>query len=137
MVRSSRSNRMRGAFKVIAILAVLALLAAGVTFFVLDKPGSDGARHKWGKAEAEMGEIQKALNSHWLEAKEYPDSLDTLTKEYFKNGVPKNPYTKEHYDFVSKGDRFFLVCYGRDEKPGGAEPPDADIVYSEQGRLTR
>jgi hypothetical protein len=130
-----RFIHMRRVFVAFAILIALSLVAVGVRVFAFDN--RQGQPSKWARAEVELGEIQKALNSHWLETKQYPDSLDMLTKKYFKNGVPKNPFTKEQYDYVTTGDRFFLVCYGRDEKAGGAAAPDADIVYSEQGCLTR
>ena len=115
----------------------LATIAFGVLafLFMTDKPGSD-PMHKWWKVETEMGEIQKALNQYSLDHNQrYPDSLDALKENYFKSGVPKDPYSKRPYEYVTNGDRFVLICYGHDGLPGGEEARDGDIVYSEAGRL--
>lgn len=112
------------------------ILLCTCAVFVLDKPGSNGGLHRWEGAKVGMGEIQKALITHWLDKGRYPESLDELVEESFPNGVPKNPYTKEPYDYFTTGERFVLICYGRDDQPGGEAPPDRDIVFIESGCLS-
>jgi hypothetical protein len=122
---------MRRNLKIVTILAAIALLGTGLTwFFFFSQPNG---HTRWSTAWYEMGEIRKALIERRLNDNRYPESLDALKDEHFPNGIPKNPYTGEHYDYVTNGTRFFLVCYGKDDAPGGDEQPNADIVYSEQG----
>ena len=115
---------------------VLGVIALGVLafLFVLDKPG--GPMHRWQKAETEMGEIQKALNLYSLEHNFYPATLEALKPKYFRNGVPLNPFSKEPYDYMTNGERFFLICYGHDNTRGGIEDRDSDIIFDEHGRLS-
>ncbi|MCA8914777.1 MAG: type II secretion system protein GspG [Planctomycetes bacterium] len=115
-------------------LTIIAL-GALVLLFVIDKPDSDSLS-RWRKAHTEMGEIQKALNQYSLDHNDrYPESLDALQEEYLKSGVPKNPFSKQPYGYLTNGERFVLICYGHDGLPGGEEDMDSDIVYTEAGYL--
>jgi hypothetical protein len=135
VARTTRSIGMKRALKIVTILGWVSLLGGGLAWFFLF--GKTSGHTRWSTAWYEMGEIRKALIERRLYDNRYPESLDALKDGHFPNGVPKNPFTRKPYDYVTNGDRFFLVCYGHDNKAGGAEPPDTDIVYSELGRLSR
>lgn len=116
---------------------VLAVLALGfLTFvFVLDKPGSDGLE-RWRRTHTEMGEIRKALILYAIEHEHFPESLELLREDFFPNGVPEGRFTKRPYIYATGEQGFVLISYGHNEAPGGPEPNDRDIVYTEHGCLT-
>jgi len=97
-----------------------------VFVLVLDKP--DHA--KWTKAQTELSEIQKALNEYALDHHgKYPDRLQLLELQFFKHGVPKDPFTKDNYIYERTDTGFVLICLGKDQAEGGAGIPDRDIVF--------
>lgn len=83
-----------------------------------------------------MHQIQQALLRYKLKHHSFPASLDHLTADYFPNGVPKDEYTKESFLYITDGRSFSLISYGKDEAPGGENPPERDVVYTEAGCLT-
>ncbi|MCA8918104.1 MAG: prepilin-type N-terminal cleavage/methylation domain-containing protein [Planctomycetes bacterium] len=132
--RIDRRNDRRGftLVELMVVIVILGIIGTMAFVFVLDKPD----KAKWTKAQTEMGEIQKALNTYALEHdSEYPDSLEVLTETYFKSGLPKDPFTKDDYIYEVLDDGFTLTCLGKDQAEGGAEVPDKDIVYTESGLM--
>lgn len=131
---TQRTNR-RGftLVELMVVIVILGIIGTMAFVFVLDKPD----KAKWTKAQTEMGEIQKALTQYALEHdSEYPDTLDVLKESYFQNGLPKDPFTKDDFDYETVDGGFRLVCLGKDQADGGAEVPDKDIVYTEFGLET-
>ena len=130
--RIDRRNDRRGftLVELMVVIVILGIIGTMAFVFVLDKPD----KAKWTKAQTEMGEIQKALNTYALEHdSEYPDSLEVLTETYFKSGLPKDPFTKDDYIYERTPTGFRLMSLGMDKAPGGGEIPDRDIVYEENG----
>ncbi len=81
-----------------------------------------------------MIEIGKVLNVYYKENKKYPRSLEALENvNYYPNGVPADPFTKQPFTYKTDGQKFTLTCLGRDEAVGGEEPPDKDIVVTRLG----
>jgi hypothetical protein len=100
-----------------------------VYVFIQDKP----EEAKWSKAQTEMIEIAKAVNMYALGHNgKWPSSLTKLTTA-FPNGVPKDPFTKEPYVYSVNGDDFTIKSMGVDNKVGGKESPDKDIVVTRAG----
>ncbi|MCA8913313.1 MAG: type II secretion system protein GspG [Planctomycetes bacterium] len=128
---TQRNNR-RGftLVELMVVIVILGIIGTMAFVFVLDKPD----KAKWTKAQTEMGEIQKALNTYALEHdNEYPDSLEVLTENAFKGGLPKDPFTKDDYQYEKGDGGFTLTCLGKDGAEGGAEVPDKDIIFTESG----
>ncbi len=125
----------------IAGLLVIAVMVLGVlgTFgfvLLLDKP--DVAR--WHKAEAQLREIEKALDIYYLTGDAgYPQGLSELEPRFFPNGVPVNPYTRRPYDYERFGfgpdSGYRLTFLGKDGVVGGVGPPDEDIVIQTHANL--
>lgn len=117
-----------------AVLLGMAILfsSCGTVAFVFffDKP--DIAR--WDTAQTSMNEITKALNDYSLQHKgAYPPDLSLLSPMYFRNGTPRDPFTKEDFKYELTPTGFRLTCLGKDQRPGGAEKPDRDIAFDESG----
>ena len=116
-------------FAGLTIVVVLVLLGL---LFVFDKPITT----RWDRVYHDMHQIQQALLQYKLKHAAFPEGLDKLSPEYFPNGVPRDAYTKEAYLYTTDGRSFSLISYGKDVAPGGEQPPDRDIVYTEAGCLT-
>ncbi|MCB9931910.1 MAG: prepilin-type N-terminal cleavage/methylation domain-containing protein [Planctomycetes bacterium] len=133
---SQRKNR-RGftLVELMVVIVILGIIGTMAFVFVLDKPD----KAKWTKAQTEMGEIQKALNTYALENDStYPESLSEIEGEGkpFPNGTPKDPFSKDDYIYEVTDSGFTLTCLGKDLAEGGAEVPDKDIVFTEAGQMT-
>lgn len=83
------------------------------------------------KAQTEMAEIRKALDTYRLDNGDYPDSLEAIADQ-FNGKVPVDPFTKQPYAYERSGKEkkqyIQLTCLGRDGKEGGRWMPDKDIV---------
>lgn len=129
----ARRNKNRGftLVELMVVIVILGIIGTMAFVFVLDKPD----KAKWTKAQTEMMEIQKALNTYALEHDgELPDSLEPLREGAFKGSMPKDPFSKEDFVYEKRGSNSFtLTCLGKDRQEGGAEIPDKDIVVTEAG----
>lgn len=120
--------------ELMVVIVILGIIGTMAFVFVLDKPD----KAKWTKAQTEMGEIVKAVNTYQLEHDgEFPEDLSALEGEgnAFPNGTPKDPFSKEPYIYDVLDNDFELICLGKDLADGGAEIPDKDIRFSSSGLI--
>jgi len=134
MQRHRISRRGFTLVELMVVIVIVGIIATMAFVFVMDKPD----KAKWTKAQTEMMEIQKALNTYSLEHEgELPDSLEPLRQSAFRAGLPKDPWTREDFLYEKTGSgSFTLTCLGKDRQPGGTEVPDKDIVVTEAGLMT-
>ncbi len=117
----------------VTLLVALVLASLGAVLFLacslLYKPNEA----KWSRARTDMIEIGKAVNTYAIEHRgKLPPNLAVLIKA-FPDGVPEDPFTELPYTYVVHGDDFALTCLGSDNKIGGKEMPDKDIVVTKAG----
>ncbi|MBK8205678.1 MAG: hypothetical protein IPK87_02670 [Planctomycetes bacterium] len=119
----------------IVTLLIGLVVAATVFVFFFDRTGSKD--HDWQGTKVTLSQIQTALIMYKLnDAGEYPASLSELhSAKYFPSGVPTCPYTKANFLYKRTPDGFTLTCLGKDRWPGGAEPPEKDIIFNESGEV--
>lgn len=118
----------------LAVAGSLTLCATGLLLLVLLDSGCTSGN--WDKAHWTMSEVQKCLNMYRLEHGQYPASLDALhTREYFPNGVPRDPFTKTDFEYKRTDTGFLLICWGKDQARGGEDIPERDIIFDEVGVL--
>ncbi|MCC6574789.1 MAG: prepilin-type N-terminal cleavage/methylation domain-containing protein [Planctomycetes bacterium] len=129
MHKRTRHNRGFTLIELMVVIVILGIIGTMAFVFVLRNP--DEAR--WTKAQTEMAEIVKALNTYHLKnGGTYPQSLDDVG-EQFNGKVPMNPFNKQPYTFEVSNNGFTLTCLGKDDAPGGEKIPDKDIVFTERG----
>jgi general secretion pathway protein G len=125
-------NKRRGftLVELMVVIVILGIIGTMAFVFVLDKPD----KAKWSKAQTEMAEIVKALNDYALEHDgEYPDGLEVVAGKFAGEEVPKDPFSRDDYQYELSETGFFLVCLGKDLAEGGEEIPNKDITYTEKG----
>ena len=107
--------------ELLVVLAILAMLAGLVGPKVMDQFG----KGKHDAAIAQIGSLKGALDLYRLDAGNYPQSLEALTKG--ANGsrpvldkLPKDPWGNPYqYRFPGEHGDFDIVSYGSDNSPGG------------------
>jgi len=114
--------------ELMVVIVILGIIGTVAFVFVMDKPD----KAKWTKAQTEMGEIVKALNTYKLDKGEYPDAVDAIADQ-FNGKVPSDPFSRQPYSYERTTSGFTLTCLGKDQAEGGAEVPDKDIRYTERG----
>ena len=119
---------------VVVVLAVI--LGLGIGYFIQRKVVRDYHDHtNWVQARAQMDLIHQALMQYWLDHdRVYPSALNELENPgYFGSGLPKDPFTKNDYQYELTETGFRLTCLGKDQAPGGDDEPDRDIIFDETG----
>jgi len=129
-VRKPLFLRVLATLVICLIAAAMAPFALGpvVFVFLMDKP--DHA--KWQKARQEMVQIHQALTDYRLSNDDYPDALDAVGDK-FASGVPNDPFTKQPYQYRKTAAGFELKSLGKDQAEGGAEVPEKDIIFNQEG----
>ncbi|MCC6148853.1 MAG: type II secretion system protein GspG [Planctomycetes bacterium] len=127
-----RHNLKRGftLVELMVVIVILGIIGTVAFVFVMDKPD----KAKWTKAQTEMGEIVKALNTYNLDRGDYPDAIDAIADQ-FNGKVPSDPFSKQPYAYERTATGFVLTCLGKDQAEGGAEVPDKDIRFTERGMV--
>lgn len=84
-----RHNLKRGftLVELMVVIVILGIIGTVAFVFVMDKPD----KAKWTKAQTEMGEVVKALNTYNLDRGDYPDSIDAIADQ-FNGKVPTTPF---------------------------------------------
>ena len=110
------------------LVVAMGVFGPVVFVFLMDKP--DHA--KWEKARQEMVQIHQALHDYRLSNGDYPPALKAVGDK-FASGVPNDPFTKQPYDYRKTAAGFELISLGKDQAEGGAEKPEKDIVFNQEG----
>ena len=130
----TRANEKRGAFTLIEILVVIAILGLLGSFAVL-KYMSYLKKAAVKTAEMKLREVGKALEIYYAQNMKYPETLDELVnpEEEGKEGVLKpsallDPWKNEIQYTLHEGEDppFTLISLG----PDGQEGTDDDIDYA-------
>lgn len=117
------------------VVGTVGLLVLGLSLLYLFSPHYVSPSY-WETAHVTMGEVVKGLNQYKTETGVYPATLDELRrKSTFINGVPKDPFSKDNFLYERTAGGFTLICLGKDQAPGGAEPPEKDIIFNESGEV--
>lgn len=130
---SGRRQFLRGVLSLLG--GLIGLLALVLTLLYVFTPRYTTPSH-WESAKVTMGEIGRALEMYKAETGAFPATLDELHNDrYFVNGVPKDPFCKDDFLYERTASGFTLTCLGKDQWPGGAEPPEKDIIFNESGEV--
>ena len=130
---TQRKNR-RGftLVELMVVIVILGIIGTMAFVFVLDKP--DDAR--WEAAKSDMSQIHSAISQYNLaNGGDYPESLEDLREDYFPNGLPKDPFSKDDFIYETFDGGYTLTCLGKDQAEGGTEKPEKDIVFNEAGEV--
>ena len=120
-INMKRSNAGFTLLELLVVLAILAMLAGLVAPKVMQQFG----KGKHDAAVAQIGNLKSALELYKLDAMNYPQSLDTLTKGVNGNKsvldkLPKDPWGNNYqYRFPGEHGDYDIVSYGSDGQPGG------------------
>jgi general secretion pathway protein G len=116
--------------ELMVVIVILGIIGTMAFVFLLDEPD----RARWERARTEMGQIQNALNRYHLDHGEYPETLEAVA-DRFNNRVPRDPFTREPYEYRRTERGFELRSLGADGVEGGEEIPDRDIIFNERGQI--
>lgn len=129
-----RTNRRSAGFTLIEILVVMAIIAM-LAVMVAPNLFRQQAGAQRDAAMAQISALETALDAHFIDVGEYPDSLNGLVENetdsaswngpYLRRDVPMDPWGNE-YVYESRGREFTLISYGPDGEQGGTDD-DADI----------
>ncbi|MGA1839750.1 MAG: type II secretion system major pseudopilin GspG [bacterium] len=129
--------------ELLVVMIIISMLAALVGPRVFNKLG----RAKRQAAEAQISQLEAALDIYRLDTGHYPENLEALVDRppgedlwdgpYLKKDkIPKDPW-KNDYVLVKSGDEVHVKSYGADGQDGG-EGENADIPSDsefEDGRV--
>lgn len=129
-----RIRRHAHGFTLIEILVVMAIIAM-LAVMVAPNLFRQQAGAQRDAAMAQISALETALDAHFIDVGEYPDSLNGLVENetdsaswngpYLRREVPMDPWGNE-YVYESRGREFTLISYGPDGEQGGSDD-DADI----------
>lgn len=128
----------RGSWVVWLLVSLLLVVAVALVLVgIVSIPALFGEHEhdkaRWQAARSTMFEMQKVLNAYAIDhGNAYPRSL-TAVAPMFGGTLPQDPFAKRDVDYVLTAGGFELRCLGKDQAPGGIEPPDADIVIDQYG----
>lgn len=120
-IKTHRSNAGFTLLELLVVLAILAMLAGLVGPRVMDQFG----KGKQDAAIAQIGNLKSSLELYKLDAGNYPQSLEALTKgtsggKPVLSKLPKDPWGNAYqYRFPGEHDDYDIVSYGSDKAPGG------------------
>lgn len=130
---NTRQRRHRG-FTLIEILVVMAIVAM-LAVMVAPNLFRQRAGAQRDAAVAQISALETALDAHFIDVGEYPDSLEGLVENqsgraswngpYLRRDIPMDPWGNP-YVYDSQGREFTLISYGPDGQQGGSGD-DADI----------
>jgi general secretion pathway protein G len=114
--------------ELMVVIVILGILATIVTVRVMQHV----SKARVEKTKIQVSEFMKALDLYKLEARSYPDSLDSLVEkteahpEGLLPAIPVDPWGNP-YEYVNGTEHGYdLVSYGADGQEGG-EAEDADV----------
>ena len=126
-----RIGKGRSGFSLVELMVVIVILGILATIVTV-KVMQHVSKARVEKARIQVSEFMKALDLYKLEAKEYPDSLESLVEktEAHPDGllpvIPVDPWGNP-YDYVNGTEHGYdIICWGADGQEGG-EAEDADI----------
>lgn len=132
--KSIDNSERQSGFTLIEILVVMAIIGM-LAVMVAPNIFRQQAGAQRDAAMANISTLSAALDTHRLDAGEYPDSLDGLQVNhsgraswngpYLRRDVPLDPWNNE-FVYDADGRDFTLLSYGADGERGG-EGDDADI----------
>lgn len=130
---NTRQQRNSG-FTLIEILVVMAIVAM-LAVMVAPNLFRQRAGAQRDAAVAQISALETALDAHFIDVGEYPDSLEGLIENesgraswngpYLRRDIPMDPWGNP-YVYDSEGREFTLISYGPDGQQGGSGD-DADI----------
>jgi len=130
----SQQPRRAAGFTLIEILVVMAIIAM-LAVMVAPNLFRQQAGAQRDAAMAQISALETALDAHFIDVGEYPESLTGLVENesdraswngpYLRRDVPMDPWGNE-YVYDSQGREFTLISYGPDGEQGGSDD-DADI----------
>jgi general secretion pathway protein G len=126
--------RRAAGFTLIEILVVMAIIAM-LAVMVAPNLFRQQAGAQRDAAMAQISALETALDAHFIDVGEYPESLSGLVENesdraswngpYLRRDVPMDPWGNA-YVYDSRGREFTLISYGPDGEQGGNDD-DADI----------
>lgn len=129
---SSRANH--SGFTLIEILVVMAIIGM-LAVMVAPNLFRQQAGAQRDAALSQISALETALDAHFIDVGEYPDSLEGLVDNqsgraswngpYLRRDIPDDPWGNP-YVYDSEGREFTLISYGPDGQQGGSGE-DADI----------
>ncbi|MFN3162562.1 MAG: type II secretion system major pseudopilin GspG [Pseudohongiellaceae bacterium] len=130
----NRQARHSAGFTLIEILVVMAIIAM-LAVMVAPNLFRQQAGAQRDAAMAQISALETALDAHFIDVGEYPESLSGLVENesdraswngpYLRRDVPMDPWGNE-YVYDAQGREFTLISYGPDGEQGGSDD-DADI----------
>jgi general secretion pathway protein G len=112
-------------FTLVELMVVISIIAILATIVGINMIGQiDESNVK--AAQAQIHNFKTAIIAYKLKHRTLPDSLDQLVPEIIQEGIPVDPWGNPYVYTKEGGNKFTIVSYGGDGRPGGSGT-DADI----------
>ena len=102
------SEQRRFAFAVVAALAVIAAVVAGM--LVLGSPASQRARRLDQRRVEDLRGAAAGVDLYWTRNARLPSSLDELPSELGSAPAPRDPVSGQPYEYAVRDDRRYQLC---------------------------